>query len=62
VDAGGGLRPDWARALRRRPLRTRRVAPETTERPEWAEAIRRLAGALPAARQPIALAALVVGP
>ena len=62
VDASGNVRPDWARALSRRPLRTRRVAPETVHKPGWAQAIRRLAAALPPARQPVALAALVVGP
>ncbi len=62
VDASGRLRPDWARALRRRPLRTRRVPPETARQPGWAEAIRSLAGALDASRQPVAIAALLVGP
>ena len=62
VDANGRLRPDWARALRRRPLRTRRLSPETTQQPGWAEAIRALAGALDSTRQPVAIAALLVGP
>jgi ATP-dependent helicase HepA len=62
VDGEGRLRPDWARALRQRPLRTRRVPPETARRPGWEAAIRRLAGALDSARRPVALAALIVGP
>jgi ATP-dependent helicase HepA len=61
VDPGGRVRPDWARALARRPLRTRRTAPGAPP-PGWAATIRRLAQSLPASRQPVALAAIVVGP
>jgi ATP-dependent helicase HepA len=61
VDAEGRLRPDWARALRQRPLRTRRVSPEIAHQPGWSEAIRGLAGSLDPLRQPVALAALVLG-
>jgi ATP-dependent helicase HepA len=62
VDPNGTLRPDWARALRRRPLRTRRVPPQLVCQPGWEEAIRRLASSLDPMRQPVAVAALMVGP
>ena len=61
VDAGGRLRPEWARALSRRPLRTRRVPPDAAHKPGWAAAVRRLAAALPPGREPVALAALLLG-
>ncbi len=62
VDPDGRLRPEWARALRRRPLRTRRVAPATMRHTGWQAAIRGLAVALDTSRPPVALAALVLGP
>ena len=61
VDPVGRLRPEWARALSRRPLRTRRVNAEAIQQRGWPGAIRRLAAALPAGREPIALAALIIG-
>jgi hypothetical protein len=57
----GVARPAWARAVTRRPLRTRRVAAERLRRPDWASRVRRLAAALDPARRPVALAALFVG-
>jgi ATP-dependent helicase HepA len=62
LDAALRLRPDWAVALRRRPLRTRRVPPGLVGEPGWPAAIRRIAAALDPARRPVALAALLVGP
>jgi hypothetical protein len=62
VDASGQPRSDWAAALRRRPLRSRRLSPGFTRDPGWPSAIRRMARGLDAARRPVALAALVVGP
>ncbi len=62
VDETGRPRPEWATALRKRPLRTRRVAPESLREPSWPAAIRRMAAALHPTRRPVALAALVVGP
>jgi ATP-dependent helicase HepA len=62
VDEAGRLRPEWAAALRRRPLRTRRGAVDSLREPGWPDAIRRMAAALDPARRPVALAALVVGP
>jgi ATP-dependent helicase HepA len=62
VDEAGRPQPPWAAALRRRPLRTRRVAPEALREPGWPAAIRRMAAGLDPRRRPVALAALVVGP
>jgi len=62
VDARGRSRPDWAAALRRRPLRTRRPPPGRLSDPAWPAAIRRMAAALDPTRRPVALAAVVVGP
>ena len=62
LDGGGRSRPDWASALTRRPLRTRRIPPGLLHEPGWEPAIRRMAAALDPARRPVALAAVVVGP
>jgi hypothetical protein len=62
VDASGRRRPDWAAALRRRPLRTRRLPPELAFDAGWSQAVGRLARGLDPARRPVALAALVLGP
>lgn len=62
LDAGGRPRPEWADALSRRPLRTRRVPDGLLLEPGWGPAIRRLAAGLDPARRPVALAAVVVGP
>jgi ATP-dependent helicase HepA len=61
VDPVGRLRPEWARALSRRPLRTRRVSPDAAQKAGWATTVRRLAAALPPGREPVALAALLLG-
>ena len=53
VDEAGRPRPEWAAALRTRPLRTRRIAPETLRVPGWAAAIRRMAAALDPTRRPV---------
>ena len=58
LDAEGRPRPDWARRLLTRPLRTRRVVPEAwTARPDWAERIQDLAARLDPGVRPIAVAA-----
>jgi ATP-dependent helicase HepA len=62
LDDAGRPRPDWAAALRRRPLRTRRVSPDLAHEAGLPAAIRRMAAALDPARRPVALAAVVVGP
>jgi ATP-dependent helicase HepA len=62
-DASGDERPDWARWFTERPLRTRRVRPESwTERPEWPQLIRTLASRLPDDRRPLAVAAVRIEP
>ena len=62
VDSNRRQRPDWAELLSRRPLRTKRVRPETlTKQPGWAETIRRLSEDLGRPQPPVALAALLVG-
>jgi ATP-dependent helicase HepA len=62
LDASLRQRPEWATALRRRPLRTRRVSPGLLHDPGWAAAVRRIAAALDPARRPVAIAALLLGP
>ncbi len=62
VDAEGRPRPDWARELRRRPLRTRRPTAKTVLDPGWPAAVGRMAAALDPRRRPVALAAIVAGP
>jgi hypothetical protein len=62
VDDRGRRRPEWAAALRERPLRTRRVAPEALRGGGWPVAARRMAAALDPKRRPVALAALVLAP
>ena len=62
VDEAGRPRPEWAAALRTRPLRTRRIAPETLRAPGWAAAVRRMAAALDPSRRPVMLVGLLIGP
>ena len=62
VDASGRPRPEWASALRRRPLRTRHPPNALLREPAWAATIRRMAARLDPARRPAALAAVVVSP
>ena len=53
-------RPDWAAAIRRRPLRARRVTEEAAEEGDWTAMVRRLGARLEPARRPHALAAMVL--
>jgi ATP-dependent helicase HepA len=62
VDETGRPRPDWAAALRTRPLRTKRIGAEVLREPRWAAAISTMAAALDPARRPVMLVALLVGP
>ena len=62
LDTRGRPRADWAAALTRRPLRTRRIPPGLVSEPGWEPTVRRLATALDPDRRPVALAAVVVGP
>lgn len=58
VDVQGRQRPEWARLLTRRPLKSRRVKPEAwTDQPGWPELIRKLAAHLDRTERPVALAA-----
>jgi ATP-dependent helicase HepA len=61
LDAEGQARPDWAAALVRRPLRSRRVPAERMHDPAWAPLVRRLAARLDRGRRPAALAAVILG-
>ncbi|HZE88165.1 MAG TPA: SNF2-related protein [Verrucomicrobiae bacterium] len=63
VDLDGKDRPDWAEFFTRRPLKTRRVKPESwTLQPGWTATIDRLAAALPSTdRRPVAVAAVLMG-
>jgi len=63
IDASGRERPDWAHRLTRRPLRSRRVRPETwTSQPGWPGLIRNLARHLEPRGLPAALVAFRIGP
>jgi ATP-dependent helicase HepA len=59
-DSTGRARPDWATALRRRPLRPRRVNDDAAQTREWRAMVRRLAGRLDPSRRPHAVAAIVI--
>jgi ATP-dependent helicase HepA len=61
IDAEGQRRPEWAAALARRPLRSRRVRAERMRDPAWAPLVRKLAARLDGTRRPTALAAVIVG-
>jgi len=61
-DKEGRDRPGWAAALRRRPLRSRRVPGELLQEPGWAATVRAAARGLDPRRPPLAVAALLVGP
>jgi ATP-dependent helicase HepA len=62
VDETGRQRPDWAVALTRRPLRTRRGGFQEAARPGFADRVRGLAAHLDPGREPVALAAVVAVP
>ncbi len=62
LDPRGRRRPEWEAALRRRPLRSRRLDPATVEDPGWEPAIRKLGARLDARRSPALLLALVIAP
>jgi ATP-dependent helicase HepA len=61
IDAEGQARPDWAAALVRRPLRSRRVPAERMRDPAWAPLVQKLAERLDRTRRPAALAAIMIG-
>jgi ATP-dependent helicase HepA len=62
LDAAGRPRPDWATALRTRPLRARRIADTPDGRQRLTALVRALAPRLDPARRPHAVAAIVVSP
>ena len=62
VDAHGRERPDWAELLTRRPLKSRRVSPESwASQPGWPQLIRNLAPHIEERGRPIAIAAFRLG-
>jgi len=62
IDSGGQTRPDWAAAIRQRPLRARAVSHDADEGVDWAGLVRRLGPQLDAMHRPHALAAIIVRP
>jgi ATP-dependent helicase HepA len=60
LDPQGRPRPDWAVALVREPLRGSVPTLSGLEPEQWSAEIRRLGAALPAARHPVALLALLL--
>jgi ATP-dependent helicase HepA len=62
LDSAGQARPDWAAALRQRPLGARRVTDGLVEDRDWTIMVRRLGAHLEPGRRPHALAAIVVRP
>jgi ATP-dependent helicase HepA len=60
-DGAGRQRPDWAAALRRPPVRARRLR-EDPDAATWTATARRLGALLDAARRPYAVASIVVRP
>ena len=62
IDSAGQTRPDWAAAIRQRPLRAHPVTNDANEDVDWAGLVRRLGTQLDATRRPHALAAIMVRP
>jgi hypothetical protein len=62
LDATGRARPDWAAALKHRPLGARRVTDGLFKGSHWPALVRTLGAQLDSARRPHALAAIVVRP
>ena len=62
IDLEGRERPDWAEILTRRPLRSRRVDPQSwIGQPGWPDLIRSLARRLETRGRPVAVAAFRIG-
>jgi ATP-dependent helicase HepA len=66
VDGAGQPRPAWAAPFARHPQRTQWLGPERLRElvhaPDWPATVRRLGAFLDPTRQPVAVAALFVGP
>ena len=62
LDSEGQPRPDWAAALRQRPLRARPVSGDADDEGNWMLMVRRLGAHLEPTRRPHAIAAIVVRP
>jgi hypothetical protein len=60
LDGAGRARPDWAAAVRQRPLRARRLVTPRSGLRDWTGLVRRLGARLDASRPLHALAAIVV--
>jgi ATP-dependent helicase HepA len=57
IDSDGRNRPEWAALLTERPLRSRRVRPESwASKPGWPELVQQLASHLDPSETPVALA------
>ncbi len=62
LDSSGRERPEWAERLSRRPLRTRRVAPESwIVQPDWGDLVRSLASHLQDGGRPALVLAFRIG-
>jgi ATP-dependent helicase HepA len=61
-DAAGRARPDWAAAVRQRPLRARGLREEDGADRAWMRTARQLGERLDSDRRPHALASIVIGP
>ena len=62
IDSTGLRRPDWAAAIRERPLALQRVPDTPNARRDWTSMVRRVGAELDPSRRPHALAAIVVQP
>lgn len=62
IDSAGHARPDWAAALRRRPIGARRVTEDADQEGQWRDLAHRLGTRLDPARRPHAVASIVVRP
>ena len=62
LDSTGRIRPEWAAAIRQRPLLARALHDDAVEGLDWRAMVRRLGTHLEPARRPHALAAIVVRP
>ena len=60
VDSAGRLRPDWSAAFQERPLPVRSLHAERSGRVDWAALVARAQGQLDPAREPYAIAGIVV--